>query len=127
MKKWIFVFIATIGSLYSMFARTIDYKTLYCAPEYARNFSDREHNIEKRIISYKNIEIHTPVVKDFDKLEIIGIDRAELPVVYYKYDNNVKTASIDDMIDEEHKIIEIENNSIVIKNLNTRINKKINF
>ncbi|MCK9474589.1 MAG: hypothetical protein M0R46_01595 [Candidatus Muirbacterium halophilum] len=127
MKKWILVFIATAGSLYSLFSTTVDCQKLYCAPEYARNTVKTQTNIDKKIISYKNIQIHAPIIKDFDKIEIIGIDRAELPIVYYKYNNDIKTAKLNDIIDKNYQIINVEDNSVIIKDIVTSKDKKYNF
>lgn len=119
MKKWIFVFIAMAGSIYSFYSSSFDCEKLSCSPELAQK--PKEKNIQKKIITYKNIKIHTPVVKDTDKLEIIGIDKKSMPVVYYKYDNSIKTASINETIENKFKILEVNNNSVLIEHKKNNI------
>ncbi|MGM0606965.1 MAG: hypothetical protein ACQESP_00970 [Candidatus Muiribacteriota bacterium] len=118
MKKRIFVFIAVLGSIYSLFFTQNEEKIITSQPrtEIIENEKNSE-KVDKNIVSYKGINIHAPVVKDFDNFEIIGIDRKEMPVVYYKFENTIKTARVNDKIGEVFKVEDINNNKVKISNI----------
>ncbi|MFA5479548.1 MAG: hypothetical protein WC002_05495 [Candidatus Muiribacteriota bacterium] len=116
MKKWIFVFIALFGSIYSFFFKT----ETPASTEIIEAKKTDSAVYEKKIVTYKNINIHTPIVKELDNIELIGIDRKEMPVVYYKYDNSIKSAKLNQTFEEKYVIESIQDNMVIIKNLETQ-------
>ncbi|MFW5782672.1 MAG: hypothetical protein ACOCWO_05220 [Candidatus Muiribacteriaceae bacterium] len=112
MKKGILVFIAFLGTAYSFYSTSFEKKVL-------KPVVQQNTKITKKIIHYKDISIHTPVIKDFDNLEIIGIDRKSMPVVYYRYENSVKKASLDDTIESSLRIEKIGDKSVILRDLST--------
>ena len=126
MKRWILVFVALAGSLYGYLLQGYDIKSELEIPTYAsRNIAQDNSNINTKVIHYKDIEIKTPSYKDLDDIEILGIDRASIPTVYYKYEDKVRTAQLDEHVGSKYKLESAVDGQVVLQNKAT--NEKLLF
>jgi|GEM_PF-5057349 len=126
MRKWLLVFVALAGSLYGYLLQGYDFKSDLKVPTYAsRSITQDNSNINTKVVHYKDIEIKTPTYKDLDDIEILGIDRASIPIVYYKYENKIRTAKLDECVGNRFKLESAGKGQVVLQDKVT--NEKLLF